>query len=83
MHFGLPVIAAAEKGALDAVRDGENGFLVPYGDVNTIRQRIEELAEQPMLRHQLGEHGRSLVGENGEFGFPAFRERCRQWLVAS
>ena len=65
MHFGLPVIAAAEKGALDAVRDGDNGFLVPYGDVNTIRQRIEELAEQPLLRHQLGEHGRSLVGENG------------------
>lgn len=80
MWFGLPVIAAREKGAVEVVRDGENGYLVPFGDPPALTERLIALAADPLLRRQLGARGRSLVHEGGEFSFDSFRERCRRWF---
>lgn len=79
MYFGLPVIAAREKGATDVVRDGENGFLVDFGDVEALRQRLTDLFAAPDLRDRLGGNGRSLVASGGEFSFEAFTARCQSW----
>jgi glycosyltransferase involved in cell wall biosynthesis len=40
------------------VRDGENGYLVPRGDVARLRDRIERLLTDPGLRARLGASGR-------------------------
>ena len=77
MRFGLPVIAASEKGALDVVRDGRNGYLVEYGDVAGIRRCLLKLATEPELSKQLGKYGQTLVEAGGEFSYETFCERAR------
>jgi glycosyltransferase involved in cell wall biosynthesis len=76
MYFGAPVIAAAEKGALDVVKDGETGLLVRFGDSMAIKKAIERLNADAALRTHLRESGRSTVVGNGEFTFSRFTRRA-------
>jgi glycosyltransferase involved in cell wall biosynthesis len=76
MYFGAPVIAAAEKGALDVVKDGETGLLVPFGDSMGIKKAIERLNGDAALRERLRERGRSTVVGDGEFTFAQFTARA-------
>ncbi|MEM7251590.1 MAG: glycosyltransferase family 4 protein [Pseudomonadota bacterium] len=80
MYFRLPVIAAAEKGAIDVVKNDENGCLVPYGDVSAIAIAIRRLRDRG-LRVVMGENGFALVDRGGLFSFDAFRDRVREWLM--
>ena len=75
MFFGAPVIAAAEKGALDVVRDGESGLLVRFGDSIGLKQAIERLAADPALRERLRQVGQSTVLADGTFTFSRFVDR--------
>jgi phosphatidylinositol alpha-1,6-mannosyltransferase len=75
MYFGAPVIAAAEKGALDVVKDGETGLLVQFGDSIGIKRAIERLSADAALREHLRERGRSTVVGDGEFTFSHFTHR--------
>lgn len=76
MYFGAPVIAAAEKGALDVVKDGETGLLVRFGDSMGIKRAIECLSRDAALREHLREGGRSAVVGDGEFTFAQFTRRA-------
>ena len=58
MRAGLPVVASDVGGVAESVRDGETGFLVPRGDVEALRDRIERLLTDPALRVRLGGSGR-------------------------
>ena len=40
LAMGCPVIATATGGALDIVRDGQDGWLTPPGDVEALAQRL-------------------------------------------
>ena len=60
---GLPVVAAAAGGVPDVVRDGEAGYLVPFGDLDRLSQSIGRLIDDPALAHSLGEAGRTLVAQ--------------------
>lgn len=40
---GLPVIATANSGAPECIRDGVEGFIVPIRDSQTIAQRLQQL----------------------------------------
>jgi glycosyltransferase involved in cell wall biosynthesis len=59
MRAGLPVVASAVGGIDESVRDGETGFVIPRGDVEGLRARIEQLLLDPELRTRLGENGRA------------------------
>jgi glycosyltransferase involved in cell wall biosynthesis len=83
MYFGAPVIAAAEKGALDVVRDGENGLLIRFGDSVALKQAIERMASDAPLRERLRKAGRSCVIDGGEFTFSRFVERAAEILGIS
>jgi glycosyltransferase involved in cell wall biosynthesis len=52
--FGLPVVATATVGNVDAVRDGETGYLVPLA---AMAGRIVALARDAPLRARLGAAG--------------------------
>jgi glycosyltransferase involved in cell wall biosynthesis len=80
MFFGAPVIAAAEKGALDVVRDGETGLLVRFGDSVALMRAIERLSSEKALRAQLRQGGRATVVGVGAFTFLRFVERAAEIL---
>jgi glycosyltransferase involved in cell wall biosynthesis len=59
MRAGLPVVATSVAGIGEAVSDGKTGYLVPRGDVELLRDRVERLLTDPLLRLRLGRGGRS------------------------
>jgi glycosyltransferase involved in cell wall biosynthesis len=59
---GLPLVLSERVGAArDLLRDGENGFAVPSGDVAATAAALKLLAEDPALRRAAGERSRELV----------------------
>jgi glycosyltransferase involved in cell wall biosynthesis len=61
---GKPVVAYDCDGAREACRDGETGFLVPPGDLATLKNRLLELAADPVLCQKMGDAGRNFAREN-------------------
>jgi glycosyltransferase involved in cell wall biosynthesis len=57
----IPVLASDVGGLREMVRSGENGWLVPPGDVASLAQYIRELAHYPSLAQAMGAKGRRLV----------------------
>ncbi len=62
--YGCPVIAASSGGIPSVVDDGENGYLVPYGDVLALSAAIRVVTEDQELNHTLGEAGRRKLHAN-------------------
>ena len=58
---GLPVIAGRSGGAVEAVRDGETGYLVEPGDPEALAQKVLTLLQNTTLRQQMGQNGRRWV----------------------
>ena len=55
---GIPVIGSSIPAVSSIVDDGENGFLIPPGDVECLQDRLIRLARHPELRERLGRNGR-------------------------
>jgi glycosyltransferase involved in cell wall biosynthesis len=66
MAAGVPVVATAVGGNVDAVADGMTGFLVPPRSVGELALALERLLENPSLRAAFGtaaqERARSMYG---------------------
>jgi glycosyltransferase involved in cell wall biosynthesis len=58
---GRPVIATAVPGCREVVKDGENGFLIPHKDPESLAKSIKLLLENPALRVRMGNSGREIV----------------------
>jgi glycosyltransferase involved in cell wall biosynthesis len=58
---GLPIIASRAGGMPEVVHDGENGLLIPPGNVPALAAAMLRLLDDPGLRRRLGEAGRVLV----------------------
>ena len=64
MNFELPIIVTDIVGtAYDLVKDGENGFIVKVGDINTIAQKIDYLNKNRDVAKQMGEKSLEIVNE--------------------
>jgi glycosyltransferase involved in cell wall biosynthesis len=61
---GLPVVASDVHGIPDVVRDGVTGLLVPPRDVEALADAIARLANDAVLRREMGAAGRAFVEEN-------------------
>lgn len=57
MAAGRPIVATAVGGVRDAVRDGENGLLVPPGDPERLASAIAALIEDPERATAMGRAG--------------------------
>ncbi len=62
MAAGLPVIASRVGGIPDIIADGEDGFLVDPDDPGSLRERIDRLLEDPVLRKEMGEKAAMRAG---------------------
>jgi phosphatidylinositol alpha-1,6-mannosyltransferase len=60
---GLPVIVGDSGGAIDAVLDGETGYLVNGTNTSEIAQRISYLIANPDAAKRMGEAGRNWVSQ--------------------
>ncbi len=49
MSCGLPIVASPVNGVPYEVKDGENGFLVLYGDKTNLKKKILEIIDHPDL----------------------------------
>jgi glycosyltransferase involved in cell wall biosynthesis len=61
MALEKPVIATNAAGNREIVTDGENGFLIPFGDENALALRIREIVDRPDIGSAFGRAGRALV----------------------
>jgi glycosyltransferase involved in cell wall biosynthesis len=57
----VPIVASRAGGIPEAVRDGENGVLVPPGDVRALGTAVAALLADPERRRTLGSAGRALM----------------------
>jgi glycosyltransferase involved in cell wall biosynthesis len=55
--YDKPVIGARAGGIPDVIVDGEDGFLVPFGDVAALADRIGRILADPDLAQRMGENG--------------------------
>lgn len=61
MACGLPCVATRIGGTADVITDGEDGLLVPPGDVRSLEAAIARLLEDPALARRLGARARATV----------------------
>ncbi|MDB6122928.1 MAG: hypothetical protein JWQ71_1921 [Pedosphaera sp.] len=67
MHFGLPVVAFDAGGISEWLKDGYNGYLVPWMDRAAYAARLEDLLLNKELGRQMGERGREWAAEQYDF----------------
>jgi len=61
MACGLPVVASDCSAIPELIDHGKGGFLCPVGDVDAFAERINQLADSPGLRKEMGEYNRAKV----------------------
>lgn len=76
MACGCPVIASEHTGANDLFTDGEEGFVVPVRDLDALTRRLQQLADDPGLRHRFS--AGALARVKGMGGWSDYGDRALQ-----
>lgn len=58
---GVPIVACAAGGIVEAVKQDVNGFLVPPGNKDALAEKLTELLDHPELRGEMSTSGREFV----------------------
>ena len=81
MSHGKPVIGGAHGGTPDIIADGDSGFLVEYGDVDQLRNRLGLLLTDETIRRRMGARALERVGS--DFTFDRFCQNLESSLSAN
>lgn len=66
MCFSLPILASSLVGSVDdLVREEENGFIFPAGDVERLAASLKRLLDDPDLRRRMGEKSKQIIARWG------------------
>ncbi len=64
MCFGLPIISSNLVGAVpDLVREGENGYIYPCGDVEKLKECLEKIIISKKLRERFGRKSFEIISK--------------------
>jgi glycosyltransferase involved in cell wall biosynthesis len=63
MMCGKPIVVSDGGSMAKIVRRFNCGIVVPYGDVDAVRNSLSKLKNDPRLRRQLSENGRKAYEE--------------------
>ena len=61
MACGTPVIGSAVGGIMEMIVDGENGFLIPSGDVDSLVDRLRWILKNPEKAYEMGKRAREFA----------------------
>lgn len=61
MACGLPVIATENTGSQEIIRDGVDGFIVPAGDVDALKECLLRFYGERVLRDRMGRSARERI----------------------
>lgn len=64
MASACPVIASNVTGTNEMIRDGQDGIVVPTGDVDQLAEAISALLSSPEKAKEMGENARDSVEQN-------------------
>lgn len=53
MQVGLPIVSTDYGGQVDFVKEGENGYLISYGDLDALSSKIRLFVENKTLSNQI------------------------------
>jgi hypothetical protein len=67
MRYALPVVAFDAGGIKDWLKDGHNGYLVPWMDRGAFAAAIDDLLRDKAKARRMGENGLALVSEQYDF----------------
>ncbi len=67
MRYALPVVAFDAGGIRDWLKDGENGYLIPWMDTDTYAQRVDDLLRNKAKARQMGQAGLERVNRDYDF----------------
>jgi glycosyltransferase involved in cell wall biosynthesis len=73
MRYGKPCIGGNHGGTPDVIEHGGNGYLVEYGDVNTLSTHLAELIGNDARKSDMGNRAKYLL--NDHFGYSLFQSR--------
>jgi len=65
MAMRVPVVGVHGEGIADYVTNGQDGFLVPPNDIESIVAIMRAMYEQPSRRREIGEQGFALFDRSG------------------
>jgi len=68
MSMGRPIITTDVPGCRETVIDGDNGFLIPAQDVESLIGAMEKLIDSAALRSEMGKRSRAVCAEKFEVG---------------
>jgi glycosyltransferase involved in cell wall biosynthesis len=72
----LPCVEFDYGANAEKIEEGKTGYIVPYGDLETLVSRIEQLVGNRVLREDMGRLAREAVER--EFSWPSVAKRYRQ-----
>ena len=81
MQYGLPVVATRWRGAVDLVKPGDNGLLIPPCDPHALASAIAELLDDPEELQRMGAAGRAIYLER--FTLDRYRANVEAALVSA
>ncbi len=64
MSCGLPVVVTDVGGIPEIIKDGENGLLVPFGDIDALAEKLYAVLTDTSLAGELGRAARQSILEN-------------------
>ena len=71
---GLPVLTTPNSGAMQTIRDGVEGFIVPIRNSQAIAERLQQLASN---RDQLAAMRRACLRRAAEFSWAGYEHGLR------
>jgi glycosyltransferase involved in cell wall biosynthesis/GT2 family glycosyltransferase len=80
MFFGKPVIGARAGGMVEVVADGEQGYLIPPGDADSLTDSLRQLIADVGLRERFGRRSRELYEQR--FSVPVMVAQCERHFRA-
>lgn len=64
MACGIPIVATTVGGIPDAITDGQEGLLVPAGDISALSQALIRVLTNHTLAHQLSSQAKQKYAQN-------------------